>query len=99
MSETKPTRERVEAYEKGLGCGRDAFGEPYYCKTHHGFKWTDLGCPVAVAAARVEAERVQAAKAEALRGAAERWRAERPNTQTPIWPEQLVQWADEMERA
>ena len=51
----EPARERVEAYEKALGC---SFVPG--CLAHH-VSSTDCeeagGCPVAVAAARVEAEK------------------------------------------
>jgi hypothetical protein len=55
----EPTRERVEAYEKALRCKRVFYdlGLVMRCSTHFRL-WGDLGCPVAVAAARVEAERV-----------------------------------------
>jgi hypothetical protein len=73
----EPTRERVEAYEKALGCNRVSWGE---CWRHEN-PWTDLGCPVAVAAARVEAERVAglvlaaAHDVDALRAVVEKVRA------------------------
>ena len=60
----EPTRERVEAYEATLGCEP----KPPVCRAHPDEAWTDLGCPVAVAAARVEAERV--AEVEGSAGAA-----------------------------
>jgi hypothetical protein len=70
MATGEPTRERVEAYEKAL-CET----EYQFCRTHR----TDTrrgGCPVAVAAARVEAE-----ETDALRAALDRvraWMAEQP---------------------
>ena len=57
---SEPTRERVAAYEAALGCERADVtpGVVAFCKRHTLDDWTDAGCPVAVAAARVEAERV-----------------------------------------
>jgi hypothetical protein len=63
------TRERVEAYEKALGCERSggftALPEDY-CDKHDRDDWTDLGCPVAVDAARVEAAEVARLRSQLL---------------------------------
>ena len=50
----EPTRERVGAYERALGCRPEPFVyNQRVCATHDQL-WTDLGCPVAVAAEQVE---------------------------------------------
>ena len=66
----EPTRERVAAYEKALGCWTLTPTEfrRRICFRHQKDEWTDLGCPQAVAAARVEAERVAEVEVGALRG-------------------------------
>jgi hypothetical protein len=55
---SEPTPKRVEAYEKALGC--EVVHTRFYarCVSHGASEGQTLGCPVAVAAARVEAERV-----------------------------------------
>jgi hypothetical protein len=75
---SEPTRERVEAYEKALGCERGYQLRLYkgHCRQPgHSDEWTDLGCPVAVVAARVEAE-----ETAALRSALERIRVRASGT-------------------
>jgi hypothetical protein len=55
----EPTRERFEAYEKALKCHKCYHPGGLLCHRHdpNGRRTEgDLGCPVAVAAARVEAE-------------------------------------------
>jgi hypothetical protein len=81
----EPTRERVEAYEKALGCKRLAGAPVDTC--WHGLPFSDLGCPVAVAAARVEADEV--ARLTATLDRVRAWLAEQP----PVFPD-LIQAID-----
>jgi hypothetical protein len=58
----EPSRERVEVYEKALGCRPDPYvthPRPPFCQLHDQTLLA-LGCPVAVAAARVEADETAA---------------------------------------
>lgn len=76
-----PSSERVEAYEKALGCDQPPAGAliagAYGLCYHHDEVRDDAGCPVAVAAARVEAEETAALRAvvEQVRTLAEEWAA------------------------
>ena len=61
--------------------------------------WQDIeGIAYAAIAALDLPARDARVAAEALREAARWWRENRPNTQTPIWPQQLEDRADAIER-